>query len=329
MAVFAALRGEQGGDSRGESRGGRGTGRRGASAQKAQAAQKKRSRTLWGDALRRLLKNKLAVISFFWLVFVALVALSADFWVPQTLGDPTFVDTNQTAQLARLAPSLEHPFGTDSLGRDVLSRVIYGARISLAVGVIATAISTIIGLILGALASYFGGILDSIIMRLTDIFMAFPYTLFAIALLAVLGPSFINVFIAIGLLGWTSVARVVRSAILQVKENDYVSAARALGAGHLRIIMRHILPNSIASVVVYATRSKGSAILTESALTYLGLGIQPPTPSWGLMISEGQSYLVIAPWLVFCPGIAILLTVLAFTLMGNGLRDALDVKEVD
>jgi peptide/nickel transport system permease protein/oligopeptide transport system permease protein len=288
-----------------------------------------RSRTLSGDALRRLRKNKLAVISFFWIVLVALFALSADLWVPQVLGDPTFVDTNMTAQLSRLAPSLSHPFGTDALGRDVLSRVIYGARISLAVGVIATTISTVIGLALGALAAYFGGILDSIIMRLTDIFMAFPYTLFAIALLAVLGPGFINVFIAIGLLAWTSIARVVRSAILQIKENDYVAAARALGASNLRIIMRHILPNSLASVVVYSTMSIGSAILAEAALSFLGLGIQPPMPSWGLMISEGQSFLVIAPWLVFCPGIAILLTVLAFTLMGDGLRDAVDVKVTD
>ncbi|MDR0346867.1 MAG: ABC transporter permease [Coriobacteriales bacterium] len=286
-----------------------------------------RSRTLWGDAFRRLLKNRLAIISFFWIIFVIIIAISADAWVPQTLGDPTLVDTNMTAQLSRLAPSLEHPFGTDSLGRDVLSRVIYGARVSLAVGVIATIISTVIGLLLGALAAYFGGLLDSIIMRLTDIFMAFPYTLFAIALLAVLGSGFINVFIAIGFLGWTSVARVVRSAILQVKENDYVSAARALGASNFRIIMRHIMPNSIASVVVYSTMSIGTAILSESALSYLGLGIQAPTPSWGLMISEGQSFLATAPWLVFCPGVAILLTVLAFTLMGNGLRDALDVKE--
>jgi peptide/nickel transport system permease protein/oligopeptide transport system permease protein len=184
-------------------------------------------------------------------------------------------------------------------------------------------------LILGALAAYFGGLLDSIIMRLTDIFMAFPYTLFSIALLAVLGSGFINLFVAIGILGWTSIARVVRSAILQVKENDYISAARALGASNLRIILRHILPNSIASVVVYSTMSIGTAILSESALSYLGLGIQPPTPSWGLMISEGQSFLAIAPWLVFCPGVAILLTVLAFTLMGNGLRDALDVKVTD
>jgi peptide/nickel transport system permease protein/oligopeptide transport system permease protein len=288
-----------------------------------------RSRTLGSDALRRLLKNRLAVVSFFWIVFVALLALSADLWVPQTLGNPTFVDTSMTAQLSRLPPSPSHPFGTDSLGRDVLARVIYGARVSLAVGVLATAISTAIGLVLGALAAYLGGVLDSIIMRLTDIFMAFPYTLFAIALLAVLGPGFVNVFVAIGFLGWTSIARVVRSSILQVKENDYVSAARALGASNLRIIARHILPNSIASVVVYSTMSIGTAILSESALSYLGLGIQPPTPSWGLMISEGQSFLTIAPWLVFCPGVAILLTVLAFTLMGNGLRDALDVKETD
>ena len=293
---------------------------------KAKAA---RNRTLWGDALRRLLKNKLAVVAFFWIVFIVLVALSADLWVPQTFGNPTYLDTTMAATNQRLAPSSVHPFGTDSVGRDAFSRVIYGARISLAVGIIATGISTLLGLVLGALSAYFGGIWDTIIMRLADVFMAFPYTLFVIALLAVLGPGFINVFIALGLLGWTSVARVLRSAILQVKENDYVSAARALGASGLRIILRHILPNSLASVIVYATMSIGTAILTESALSFLGLGIQPPTPSWGLMISEGRNYLNTAPWLVFCPGAAILLTVLAFTLLGNGLRDALDVKETD
>jgi ABC-type dipeptide/oligopeptide/nickel transport system permease subunit len=292
-------------------------------------AKSARSRTLWGDALRRLLKNKLAVISFFWIVIVALAALTADLWVPQTLGDPMFFDTTMTAKLSRLAPSLSHPFGTDQFGRDILARIIYGARISLAVGIIATVISVVVGLVLGSLSAYFGGVLDSIIMRLTDVFMAFPYILFTIALLAVLGPGFINVFLAIGLLGWTSIARVVRSSILQVKESDYVSAARALGASDLRIILRHILPNSIASVVVYATMSIGTAILTESALSYLGLGIQPPTPSWGLMISAGQTEMILAPWITFCPGVAILLTVLAFTLMGNGLRDALDVKETD
>ncbi|NLG11239.1 MAG: ABC transporter permease [Coriobacteriaceae bacterium] len=287
------------------------------------------TRTLWGDALRRLLKNKMAVVAFIWIVFIVVVALSADLWVPYLLGSPTDIDTTLAAQNSKLPPSVLHPFGTDNLGRDVMARVIYGARVSLSVGVIAVAISTTIGIVLGSLAAYFGGIWDTLIMRLTDVFMAFPYILFVIAMLAVLGPGFINVFIAIGLLGWTSIARVIRSAILQVKENDYISAARALGASHLRIIMRHILPNSIASVVVYATMSIGSAILTESALSFLGLGIQPPTPSWGLMISEGQNFMIAAPWLMLCPGIAILTTVLAFTLLGDGLRDALDVKVTD
>jgi len=287
------------------------------------------NRTLWGDALRRLLKNKLAVVSFCWIVLMVLLAVSADLWVPRVLGDPRIINTTMTSTLAHLAPSLTHPLGTDQLGRDIAARVIYGARISLQVGVFATLIATSIGLILGSLSAYFGGLLDAIIMRVTDVFMAFPYTLFTIALLAVLGPGFINVFLAIGLLGWTSTCRVVRSSILQIKEMDYISAAKALGARHLRIVLRHILPNALAPVIVYATMSVGSAILTESALSFLGLGIQPPTPSWGLMISEGQSFLANYPWMVFCPGAAILLTVLAFTLMGDGLRDALDVKVTD
>jgi peptide/nickel transport system permease protein/oligopeptide transport system permease protein len=230
------------------------------------------------------------------------------------------------AALARKAPSVEHPFGTDQLGRDILGRIAYGAQTSLSIGVFATLISTSIGLILGSLAGYFGGLFDALIMRLTDMFMAIPYTLFTIALLAVLGPGWINIFMAIGLLGWTSICRVVRATVMQVKENDYVAAARALGASNLRIVLRHILPNSMASVVVYSTMSIGSAILTEAALSFLGLGIQPPEPSLGLMISEGQTWLSQAPWMVFCPGAAILTTVLAFTLLGDGLRDALDVK---
>ena len=283
-------------------------------------------RTLWGDAWRRLRRNKLAVFGFCWIVFIVLVALTADLWVPRVLGSPTFVDTTTTATMSRIPPSLEHLFGTDSLGRDEMARVIYGARISLAIGVLAMSISLIIGLVLGTTAAYFGGIWDSIIMRATDIFMAFPYILFAIALLAALGPSFINMFLAIGLIGWTSIARVIRSVILQIKENDYVSAARALGASNLRIVLRHILPNSIAPVVVYATMGIGTAVISEAALSFLGLGIQPPTPSWGLMIAEAQQYLYIAPWLVAFPGLAILLTVLSFTLLGDGLRDAMDVK---
>ena len=295
----------------------------------AKAAELAQNRTLWGDATRRLLKNKLAVFGFCWIVFMVVVAISADLWVPQVLGSPTFVDTTMTAVMSKTPPSVEHPFGTDNLGRDELARVIYGARISLSIGVIAMSISVVIGLVLGSTAAYFGGIWDSIIMRATDIFMAFPYVLFAIALLAALGPSFINMFLAIGLIGWTSIARVIRGVILQVKENDYVSAARALGASNWRLITRHILPNSIAPVVVYATMGIGSAVISEAALSFLGLGIQPPTPSWGLMLAEAQTYMVVAPWLVIFPGLAILVTVLSFTLLGDGLRDAMDVKVTD
>ena len=287
------------------------------------------ARTLWGDAFGRLRKNKLAVIGAVWIVFIAIVAITADLWVPQTIGSPIAIDSSQMADLARLPPSPEHPFGTDSLGRDVLCRVIYGARVSLMVGLLATAISTVLGLIMGALAAYYGGIWDTIIMRLADIFLAFPYTLFVIAMLAVLGQGIQNVFIAIGVLGWPSIARVFRSAILSVKENDYVDAARSMGASDLRIVARHIFPNSVASIVVYATMNIGGAILTESALSFLGMGVTPPNPSWGSMIQDGQTYLATEPWLMLMPGIAILSTVLAFTLLGDGLRDALDVKMKD
>ncbi len=286
------------------------------------------SRTLWGDAWGRLKKNKLAIVAAIWIIFIILVAVTADLWVPQTFGDPNATAVDMVNE-SRLAPSLEHPFGTDSLGRDVFSRVIYGARISLTVGVVATGISTAIGLVMGAIAAYYGGIWDTIIMRLADIFLAFPYTLFVVAMIAVIGNGIQNVFIAIGILGWPSIARVFRSAILSVKENDYVDAARAMGASDVRIIARHIFPNSVASIVVYATMNIGGAILTESALSFLGMGVVPPDPSWGTLIQAGQQFLQTEPWLMILPGLAILSTVLAFTLLGDGLRDALDVKMKD
>ena len=287
------------------------------------------SRTLWGDAWKRLRKNKLAIIAAAWIVFVALVAITADLWAPQLLGSPTAADTTAMATSSLLPPSLEHPFGTDVTGRDILVRVIYGARISLTIGLLATAISTVIGLIMGAIAAYYGGIWDTIIMRAADIFLAFPYVLFVLCLIAALGQSITNVFIAIGILGWPSIARVFRSAILSVKQNDYVDAARAMGASDIRIIARHIFPNSVASIVVYATMNIGGAILTESALSFLGMGVVPPDPSWGTLIQSGQQYLQTEPWLMVLPGLAILSTVLAFTLLGDGLRDALDVKMKD
>ena len=301
-----------------------------ASREKAEAEQSAApTRTLWSDAWKRLKKNRLAVIGAIWIIFVVLVALTADLWAPQLLGSPTDIDTTTVAQSSKLPPSLEHPFGTDATGRDQLVRVIYGARVSLAVGVIATIISTAIGLVMGALAAFYGGWFDTIIMRLADMFLAIPYTLFVITMLAVIGQGIQNVFIAIGVLGWPSIARVFRSAILSVKENDYVDAARAMGASDLRIIARHIFPNSVASIVVYATMNIGGAILTESALSYLGMGVTPPTPSWGIMIQDGQTFLQTQPWLMIMPGLAILTTVLAFTLLGDGLRDALDVKMKD
>lgn len=287
------------------------------------------TRTLWGDAWFRLRRNKLAVAGLIWIVLVIVMAVSADLWVPQTFGDPVALDTTTAAANKLLPPSATHPFGTDKLGRDVFSRVVYGTRVSLQVGIVAVAISIVIGLALGALSAYYGGWWDTLIMRLADVFFAFPYILFAIALIAVLGKDYINVFIAIGILGWPTIARVVRSSIFSVKENEYVDAARALGASDIRILFRHILPNSIAPIIVYGTMSIGGAILSEAALSFLGMGVQPPTPSWGLMLSDARALMFRAPWMMIWPGFAILTTVLAFVLMGDGLRDALDVKMKD
>lgn len=285
------------------------------------------SRTLWGDAWRRLRKNKLAIAGLVWIMLVITMTVTADLWVPPFFADPLEVNTGPGQSLQ--PPSLQHPFGTDKLGRDVFSRVVYGARISLAVGVLAVSISLIIGLLLGAVSGYRGGFVDTVVMRTADVFFAFPYILFAIALIAVLGPSYRNVFIAIGILGWPSIARVFRSSILSVKENEYIDAARAMGASDFRIMLRHVMPNAIAPIIVYGTMSIGGAIITEAALSFLGMGVQPPTPSWGLMLSDAKSLMIVAPWLTIWPGFAILTTVLAFVLLGDGFRDALDVKMKD
>ncbi len=290
------------------------------------------TRTLWGDAWRRLRRNKLAVVALSWILFVVILAVTADLWVPPLLGDPTTINT-QLASTQRLQPpSLQHPFGTDDLGRDILGRVVYGARISLSVGVIAVIISLIFGIVLGAISGYYGKVTDTLIMRVTDIFLAFPYILFAILILAIVPPNQRGVgpvILAIGLLGWPTFARLFRSSVLTVKENDYVDAGRALGANDGRLMFRHIMPNAVAPIVVYATMAVGGAILTESALSFLGLGVQPPQISWGRMIDDGRAFLTTEPQLVLFPGLAILTTVLAFTLLGDGVRDALDVKMKD
>jgi peptide/nickel transport system permease protein/oligopeptide transport system permease protein len=277
-------------------------------------------------------RNKLAIIALVWLAFMLIAALSADLWVTRLFGDPTTINS-ATANANRLmGSSLAHPLGTDDLGRDMLGRLIYGARASLTVGVAAVLISVIIGLLFGALSGFYPGLADAVIMRVTDVFLAFPYILFCILILAMLPPSVRGigpVILSIGLLGWPSFARLFRGSVLSVKENDYVDAGRAIGASDSRLIFRHILPNAIAPIIVYGTMSVGGAILTEAALSFLGLGIQPPGISWGRMISDGAAYLTTNPSLVFWPGLAIIFTVISFTLLGDGLRDALDVKMKD
>lgn len=291
------------------------------------------SRTLWGDAWGRLRRNKLAVVALSWLLIITIAAITADLWVPRFYGDPIAINTANIVRDALQGPSMAHPLGTDDLGRDMLSRIVYGARASLSVGLLAVVVSLTIGLLLGAVSGYYSGWPDALIMRVADVFLAFPYVLFALLLLTVLPRGvqggLLPVVFTIGVLGWPSIARVFRSSILSVKQNDYVDAGRALGASDMRLMFRHILPNAIAPIVVYSTMSIGAAILTEAALSFLGMGILPPTPSWGRMIDDGRIYLTSNPWIVLWPGLAILLTVLSFTLLGDGVRDALDVKMKD
>jgi peptide/nickel transport system permease protein len=285
-----------------------------------------KGRTLWADAWRRLRKNKLAVVALAWIAFIALIAITADLWAPQALGDPTVIDSTTVAERSLNPPNAHSIFGTDRLGRDLLVRIIYGARVSLLVAFLAVLMMVILGLVVGAIAGYYGGWWDSILMRAADIFYAFPYVLFAIVLLALMGPGVINVCITIGILGWPSIARIFRSSVLSVKENEYVDAARALGASTPRILFRHVTPNAVAPLIVYATMGVGAAILVEAALSFLGMGVPIGEPSWGNLLSESRSLMAVAPWLMIFPGVGILTTVLAFVLLGDGLRDAFDVK---
>ena len=281
---------------------------------------KKYSRTsLYKDAWKRLRKNKLAMLGLSIVILLILIAIFAPLISPY---DPI----SRIKEDSSLGPSINHLFGTDLLGRDIFSRVIYGSRISIEVGVIAVGISVIIGLFFGALSGYFGGISDAVIMRVADIFFAFPYILGAIAIMTILGPGIVNIFIAIGILGWASIARIFRSSILTIKHKEYIEAARAMGANNSRIIIKHIFPNSFAPIIVYATMNVGTAIIVEAALSFLGIGVQPPTPAWGKMLADSMAYIDTAPWMMFFPGLAILITVLGFVLLGDGLRDAFDPK---
>ncbi len=223
-------------------------------------------------------------------------------------------------------PTPKHLLGTDDLGRDVFSRMVYGAGISLKVGFVAVGIAVFIGIILGAVSGYYGGLIDVIIMRLVDIMLCFPSFFLILSVIAFLEPSIFNIMAVIGLTSWMGITRLVRAEFLSLKERDFVLAERAIGAGALRIIFMHILPNALAPVLVSATLGIASAVLTESALSFLGIGVQPPTPSWGNMLTQGKEVLGVAWWMSVFPGIAILLTVLGYNLLGEGIRDAIDPR---
>ena len=271
------------------------------------------------DVWRRFRRNRLATVG---MAIIALEIVAAVLAPLITFSDPTLVQPS----VSRRSPGVDHWFGTDLLGRDLFSRVVYGARISLEVGIFAVIIALVIGLAAGAAAGYFGGALDGLVMRVTDIFLAFPYILAAIVIITAIGRGKTAVIIVLGLLGWMPIARLFRASVLQVKEFEYVEAARAVGAGDFRILSRHILPNAIQPVVVYATIFVGTAVLSEAALSFLGVGITEPTPAWGLMVAQGKDFLFSSPHLLFFPGAAIFLTVMAFVFVGDGLRDALDPK---
>jgi peptide/nickel transport system permease protein len=238
-----------------------------------------------------------------------------------------FDPSAQELALRLAGPTLTHPFGLDELGRDILARVLAGARISFAVGLAVVSISATVGTTLGAIAGYFGGAIDDLISRIIDILLAFPGLLLAIALVAVLGPSLVNVLLALTVIGWVGYARLVRGQVLRAREFEYVQAARALGAGTPRLLWRHVIPSAIPAVVVQATLGMAGAIIGEAALSFLGLGVQPPTPSWGTMLNGGRAHLLDAPHLTLFPGIAIALLVLGFNFVGDGLRDLADPKQ--
>ncbi len=272
----------------------------------------------WREFWARYRKNKMAVVALAVLVGLILLAVFADFVAPYRFDERPLTATSP--------PSWAHPFGTDQIGRDVFSRVIYGARISLRIGILATFISVLIGVVAGAVSGYFGGWVDTVISRIVDVFLSIPYIVLAVSIAAVMGRSENTVIIVIGLIGWLSIARVVRSSFLQLKELEFVEAATALGYSRWRIMFRHILPNALQPVIVYSAIAVGAAILSEAALSFLNVGPIDPTPAWGLMVSQSKGRLKPAPYELLFPGMAIVITVLVFLLIGDGLRDALDPK---
>lgn len=275
--------------------------------------------TMLRETLRRLFRNPLAVAGAAVVLFFCVLALFPSL---ASSHDPNRIDILKILE----PPSGAHPLGTDDLGRDVLARMLHGARISLSVGFVAESIAIGIGLVIGLLAGYYGGKVDSLLMRFVDIMLCFPTFFLILAVIAFIGPSIWNIMLIIGVTGWMGVARLVRAETLSLKERDFVAAARAQGAGTARILFRHILPNTLAPVLVAATLGVAGAILVESGLSFLGIGVQPPTPSWGNILTAGKDNIEFAWWLSLFPGLAIFLTVLGYNLLGEGIRDAVDPR---
>jgi peptide/nickel transport system permease protein len=271
------------------------------------------------DAIQRLLRNKLAILGMVIMILFLLTALFAPLLAPY---DPI----DQTLRDRRQPPSREHLLGTDDLGRDILSRVIFGTRKSLQVGVLSVSLAILAGAFIGAMTGYLGGWFDKLLMRLMDILMAFPSLLLAIAIVTILGPGLLNMLYAIAIVSIPVYARIVRASVLSVKSEDYILAAHALGTRGSRVLLRHVLPNCLTPLIVQGTLGIGTAILDAAGLSFLGLGAQPPTPEWGAMLGQGRYAVFSAPHIVIFPGVAIMLTVLGFNLLGDGLRDALDPR---
>ena len=275
----------------------------------------------WSIASRHFRRNKLAMAGLIVMILLYIVTLVTPLVAPY---DPAA--QGDIVTMRNLAPSWAHLMGTDKFGRDIFSRVLYGSRISLTIGFIAVGISVTLGTLVGALSGYFGGWVDTLLMRFTDMMLSFPRLVLLIVVIALFSPSIWLVVGVLGLTGWMGTARLVRGEVLSLREREFIQAARALGMGDARIIFRHIIPNTMAPVIVSATLGIGQTILTEASLSFLGLGVQPPTPSWGNMVADGRDALIDAWWIATFPGIAIVVTVIAFNLLGDGLRDALDPR---
>lgn len=288
---------------------------------KENTKQVNKKRSQWREVWRMLKKNKMALLGLVILCILVLLALFADVIANY---DTVVIKQNLGSRLQ--GPSASHWLGTDEFGRDIFARLIHGARVSLKVGIIAVGISIVCGGTLGALAGYYGGKLDNIIMRIMDIFLAVPSILLAIAIVSALGPSIINLMVAISVSNIPRYARIVRASVLSIRDQEFVEAAKAIGASNARIIFRHIIPNSLAPVIVQGTLGVASAILSTAGLSFIGLGIQPPAPEWGSMLSGGRQYLRYAWWVTTFPGVAIMITILSLNLLGDGLRDALDPR---